>query len=98
MSDYFNGRLVRCEANFRNPEDGYVLVDPDAITFKFKTPSGSTTIYQYGTNNQLVREATGVYYVNVVASEAGTWSYRFEASGGFVGNNEDSFTVGAGAF
>ena len=75
---YDVGDLVRCTATFATNGTN---VDRSAVAFKKKTPSGTSTTLTYGVDGTLVRSATGIYYVDVSATEAGDWSYRFAATG-----------------
>jgi len=52
------------------------------ITVSIKDPSGNTTSYVYGTDAELVKSSTGVYYVDVSVDEAGPWLYRFASGTG----------------
>ena len=58
--------------------------DPDVVRGKVKDPSGNATTYVYGTDSELVKDATGDYHFDVDVDEAGTWYYRIEgeSSGG----------------
>lgn len=76
---YDVGDEVRCTGTFTDA-DG-TAQDPTGVTFKFTDPSGNTTTYTYGTDAQLVKSATGVYYVDVNVDEAGRWWYRFAGTG-----------------
>ncbi len=75
---YDIGDLVRCTGTFASSGTN---VNPDAIMFKVKTPAGVVTTYTYGTDAALVRDATGVYHVDVSATEAGQYVYRFWSTG-----------------
>jgi hypothetical protein len=72
------GQTVRLRAEFR--DDLNVLTDPDALTFKCKPAGGGDLIeYIYGTDNELVRESTGKFYVHQTVETAGTWFYKYRA-------------------
>jgi len=73
------GDTVRCTGTFTD-SDG-TAADPTAVLFQFKDPSGNAATYTYGTDAELVKSGIGVYYVDVDADEAGTWVYRFYATG-----------------
>ena len=49
------------------------LVDPATLTFKFKQETGATTTYVYGTDAELVKSVTGVYYVELLCDGGGYW-------------------------
>jgi hypothetical protein len=95
---YDKGDLVRCRGTFRDPETGDALVDPSTVTFKVKDPSDTLIEYVYGVDAQLVKEAVGRYRVDVDASAAGTWVYRFESTGTYQAADEGKFTVEASGF
>lgn len=62
--------------------------DPTGITFKFKTPAGTTTSYVYGVDGALIKLATGSYYVDLTLNVEGIWFYRFEGTGALVAADE----------
>lgn len=88
---YSEGDLVRCTGTFTNADGD--AVDPTAVIFKTKDPSGNITTLTYGVDAALVKSATGVYYVDVDVDEAGLWWYRFESTGTGQAAGEDKFTV-----
>lgn len=87
---YDVGDLVRCTATFATNGTN---VDPSAVTFKKKTPSGTITTLTYGPDAALVKSATGIYYVDVSATEPGEWSVRFAATGTGQSAGERKFRV-----
>jgi uncharacterized protein YfaS (alpha-2-macroglobulin family) len=87
---YDTGDLVRCTGTFAT--DG-TNVDPTAVLFKVKSPTGTVTTYTYGTDVQLVKSATGIYYVNVSATENGMYRYRFYSTGTGQAASEGQFRV-----
>lgn len=38
--------------------------DPTTVTFAYQVGSGATTVWVYGTNSQVKKSATGVYYID----------------------------------
>ena len=91
MNQYQKGDLVRCTASFTTSAG--VATNPTAVRFQVRTPAGDTTEYVYGTDAEVVRPATGSYYVDVNASEAGTWRYRFYSTGTGQAADESAFRV-----
>lgn len=83
------GDLMRCEGTFLDLDD--VAVDPSAVFFKFKDPSGNVTSYTYPTDGELVKEATGLYYVDVDVDEGGDWWFRFFSTGSGQAAGEGTF-------
>jgi hypothetical protein len=90
LNAYDIGDLVRCTGTFAS---GGTNVNPTAVLFKVKSPAGVVTTYTYGTDAALVRDATGVYHVDVSADEAGEYVYRFWATGTGQAASEGTFIV-----
>lgn len=90
---YTKGALVRCWSYF--DQEGR-RVNPDTVTAKVKTPGGTTTTYTYPATVDIDNE--GVYSVNVSATIAGRWYYRFESTGTGQAAKEGAFDVKAGQF
>ena len=57
-----------------------VNTDPATLTFKVKNPAGDVTTYVYGTDVELVKSATGVYYVELYCTSGGIWCWQFAAT------------------
>jgi hypothetical protein len=55
--------------------------DPTAVIFKIRLPDGTVTSYTYGTDAELVKSATGIYYVDWTIAAGGRHSWRFEGTG-----------------
>lgn len=90
MNYYKLGQKVRMVGTFK--VNG-VLTDPTTVTCKVMDPSKNVSTYVYGTNNELVKDSTGVYHVDVVTDEKKQWSFRFEGTGACVAVDEDDFGV-----
>ena len=67
--------------------------DPTGLTFAFIDPSDNTITYTYGVDGELVKQATGIYYVDVDIDEHGTWWYRFASTGTAQAASEAYFHV-----
>ncbi|MGD9539100.1 MAG: hypothetical protein AB7P52_17845 [Alphaproteobacteria bacterium] len=93
MSDgIWVGAKVRVSGQFHDLATGDP-VDPAAVVFTVKPPSGSVVIYTYGVDAELVKDATGGYHVDVDASIAGTWRYRWHSTGTYQAAEEGAFDV-----
>lgn len=95
---YDIGDVVRCDVEFRDPAAANALVSPTAVVFKVKDPDGTITQKVYGTDVDVVRDATGKFHATVAPTKAGTWRYRFEGTGLVQAAEEGQFTVRTGAF
>lgn len=95
MAYYDSGTTIRLKVTITDGSG--TAADPGALTFKARQPDGTVTTYVYGTDAQLVKASTGIYYVDwpvpkTVAAE-GAWFYRYEATGANAGAIESSFRV-----
>ena len=93
--EYVEGTLVKCKAEFTAVDTG-AYVDPATVTARITNPSGTTTVYVYGVDAALVKDATGRYRVNVNANQNGTWTWRFESTGTYQGAGDSSFFIYGG--
>lgn len=91
MAKYDIGDIVRVSASFFNISDA--LVDPTSASMIFQKPSGSDTTYVYGTDAELVKSTTGVYYADVTITEAGRWWVRWSSCGTGQATEETYFDV-----
>lgn len=96
MNTYDKGDLVRVTGVFATVTG--VVVEPDAVFCEILDPGGVTTTYTYGVDAALVHESTGTYYLNVDASQAGVWYYRFHATGVVQAAGEGTFVIGHSNF
>ncbi len=88
---YDKGDLAKLKGQFTDVNGN--LTDPASIFFTLTNPNGTQTNYIYGTDAQLVRESTGIYYVLVDCNVVGSWDYRFYSEGAGQTAGEERFTV-----
>lgn len=91
MNRYRMGQIARCRGRFRDEDD--VLQDPGTVYFHLIDPSENASTLTYGVDATLVKESTGVYYVDVAADEEGVFQYRFYSTGAYQTADEDQFEV-----
>ena len=99
MPIYDRGDVVRSTATFTNTAG--TATDPTTITARLRLPdtnSADATAYVYGTDAEVVKSATGVYYMDVTCSRAGTYYVRWEGTGAVVQAEEDTWDVDPGHF
>lgn len=96
MNQYEEGNKVKCIGVWTN--EARTAIDPTAVFFKVKDPSGNVTTYEYLTDVELVKDSTGNYHVLVDADEDGVWVYRFYSTGTGQAAGERSFLVTDTAF
>ena len=90
-NNYDLGDLVRVSGSFSN-EDG-MAADPNAIFCAVRNPAGIVTTYQYGVDDELVRDDTGEYHLDINANSAGYWYYRWYSTGTGQAADEEKFYV-----
>jgi len=79
MNHHDYGDLVRVTGTFTTAAGS--AVDPSTVTFYARTPAGIVLDYVYGTDAEVIKSATGIYYVDVSANEVGRWRYSFRSTG-----------------
>lgn len=87
---YAKDSLVRVSSEFTVLSTD---TDPTVVKCYYKDPNNTVTTLVYGTDAALVRDATGKYHVDISATTAGNWWYRFEATGTVTAANEAEFVV-----
>lgn len=88
---YYIDQQVKCQGTFTD-SDGAVT-DPTAVFFQFLEPGAAIVSYEYGTDAELVKDSTGVYYVLLDADTVGRWLFRFYSTGTGQAAAEDGFDV-----
>ncbi len=79
MKSFPFGATLKLKATCTN-ENG-VVADPATVTFKIKSPVGTVTTLVYGTDVAVVKETTGIYYVNQYCDRGGLWSWQCLGTG-----------------
>ncbi len=90
-SSYDIGDLVRVSGIFTNTAGA--ATDPTAIKVSVRAPDGTLTTYTYGTDAALKKETTGSYYLDIDATLAGFWFYRWFGTGAVQAADEAWFEV-----
>ena len=95
-NSYDVGDLVRVSLAFTNASGS--AADPTTVRGRFRDPAGSVTTYVFGTDGELVKDATGNYHFDVGPTASGEWRYRGEGAGAVQAAAEGRFIVRASAF
>jgi hypothetical protein len=90
-NSYDLGDLVRVTGAFKDAAGE--PIDPTAVSFKLRDPTGAVTTFVYGVAPALVKDSTGHYHIDVSASMSGTWRYRWESTGAGQAAEEGAFVV-----
>lgn len=90
-NEYHRGQVVRVTGTFTV---GGTATDPTTITIKYRDPDELETSDTFGDpGSDVVKDATGVYYLDITASKTGSWWYRVEGTGNAAAGAEDTFFV-----
>ena len=98
---YEQGTGVRESFTFHNSAG--TPTDPDGgVWFAFLRPDGkggwTETVYEHGVDNELVRDDTGAYHVDLTLDAAGEWERFWVGAGSIQHSDRDTFTVTANKF
>lgn len=88
---YDIGDVARITATFTDVAG--VPADPSAVSLVYEDPSGAVTTHVFGTDAEVVKSSTGVYYEDVPIDEAGDWHYRWLATGTGAGAQQGQLMV-----
>jgi len=91
---YLLGQQIRLSAAYKNSAGA--AADPTTVTFKIKSPAGTTTTLVYGTDAAAVKDSTGNYHVDRTPDAAGEWSYKFIGAGTIITVGEGWLVIDAG--
>lgn len=84
---YNVGDQVRCTGTIEQTDGTHI--DPTQVYAWFRDPNDTVTIYHYGANGQLVKSATGIYYMDIDTDTAGLYFYGFYSTGTGKAASED---------
>ena len=104
-----NDGFAHVRGTFQDAETK-AFTDPTQVDFYWITPtdwastatpgpiSGHLTYSTSTGDPEIVRVSTGIYYVDLNATEEGRWRYKWSASGTVNGTFEGTYEVGESAF
>ena len=88
---YDLGQDVEVVGDFRN---NGTLYDPTTVKVSVRRPGGKIKTYVYGTDAEVVKDSTGLYYMVITGSLVGVWFYRwFTDTAGQKSADEQRFTI-----
>jgi hypothetical protein len=83
--------------DIRDP-DNPVAADPTTITLQIGTPAGVNTTYTYGVGQTIQKTATGSYYAEIEATEAGTWRWYWRGTGAVKAGRAGTYEITGSGF
>lgn len=96
MADWYYGQKVANTTTFKDAAG--TPVDPDAVFFQFKDPSGVPVEYEYSQDEELVKDSVGVYHVYLDLDVTGWWYWRWYSTGNYQTASEGRFRVAESEF
>jgi hypothetical protein len=94
MDTFDIGDLFPLIATFRDLNG--VATDPATVTLSIRTPDGTKTDYVYGTDLEVIKDVTGVYYISYVAAQAGYHGWSAHGTGAVQEGGSSGFYVRRG--
>ena len=86
---YDIGDLVRVSAVFKNASGE--AADPTTVRVQYKNSAAGVLVSMlYGTDSEVIKCATGEYYLDIEVDQAGMWHYKW-VGGGVVTAVEEGF-------
>jgi hypothetical protein len=89
-NSYALGKVVRVEGTFA--QNG-IAVDPTTVSVVLRRPDGIKRTYVYGTDAEVIRQATGIYYLEYPTVLAGQHWYRWSSTGNGASAGEKAFVI-----
>jgi hypothetical protein len=96
LGRFDTGQKVRSSVTFRDIDGA--IADPTGIVAKYESPAEAETTKTYGSDAEVVKSATGKYYIDVTLSSAGTWYLRWNGTGTVVAAVEDTVIANGTVF
>jgi hypothetical protein len=88
--EYPYNSVVRADVAFTAVSGG-TAVDPGTVTAKVRDPSRNVSSFVYNTDDEVVKSATGNYYIDIELDEAGLWKVRWDGEGANQAAGETEF-------
>lgn len=88
---YLVGNVIRMKANWTDPNNNNLPVDPTVVSFRYADPTGAVTTNTYPT--LVVKEAVGIYHLDVICNTVGTWWYDAISTGTAQARAEGNFVI-----
>lgn len=94
MAKYEIDSQINVTGIFMNALSG-VYVDPSNITLFLLDPANITTSVSYTTapGSPIVKDSTGHYHYTFAPGKSGNWTYKWQATGSFLGTSPDTVFV-----
>jgi len=90
-NSYDVGDVVRCSVEFKDAND--LPADPTTVTINVCAAGQALTSYVYTVDPEVIKDGVGQYHIDISATIAGDWYYRWIGTGALVAAEEGRFHV-----
>jgi hypothetical protein len=97
IKEFAWGAAIRVRGKFKIPGTG-VLFDPTTVRIAYRQGANPVTIKTFGVDAQVVKESTGIYYLDIDANVVGDWHWRIYSEGTGQTADEGTFKVRSSNF
>ena len=90
------GDILRTTARFTTSTASTATKNPTSVKWRRVSPAGVVASYTFSaaTGPVIVRDTTGVFHADVLATASGVYWYRWTSTGNITTSQEGSFQVG----
>lgn len=67
-----------------------INTDPTTVVFSLLDPDDIQTDYTYGVDPEVVKDAVGIYHLDVTVSKPHTWYYKIVGTGACIAATPDT--------
>lgn len=90
MAKYELDSSIQISGSFLNSLNNQ-YVDPQGVSLLVLDPTGLQSLYQYASSGSVItRDSAGHYHFTLTPSKSGTWTYKWQATGTFIGTSPDT--------
>jgi hypothetical protein len=82
MSAVIEGQKVRFRTIVKDHINDDVLVDPPSLTLTLEAPDGTSIVFTYPDDVEVVRDELGRFHVDRILDQPQRWVWRWETAGG----------------
>lgn len=93
MKTIYAGTRVRISCVLSPLTSPDVPADPASVTCEVTSPSGVVNVTHWPADPEIVHESAGKFHLDVEASSAGVWKYRWSSIGGVQAVSRGEFKV-----
>src|SRR4051812_34729221 len=97
MTEFIVGTLIKLPESIEFTDDAGVATDPDTVIFTVERysppPPSAIQTYTYGTDAEVIKDATGTYHLEYLVAAQGTYLWRAAGTGAVQRAFEGWFTA-----